>query len=377
MTGAIPRAALRRMTVCGAIMGLAGFAGASAVDEGTWVNLFDGETLFGWNAIGDSEWTVEDNRLACAAGGGGWLATSGQFQDFELLVRLRVLGEGSAGVIVRSPLDGHPSENGAGMVVVPGGEADSPWREVRVRAVGGNVTATLDGEAVEGLSVENGIGHIGIAHHRYHRFRRQAPLEVAEVQLRPLNLRSIFNGQDLSGWNIIPDRQSEFSVIEGALNVKDGPGQIETDELFQNFIFQLEIFSNGEHLNSGVFFRGPKGVFWLGYEAQVRNQWMRDDRTRPVDFGTGGIYGVQEARIVNSSDHEWFSMTILANHNHYAVWVNGLLVADMVDSRPVDPRKDGKNGYVPDAGTIHLQGHDPATDLSFRSMHIQTYPDTE
>ncbi|MCC6143404.1 MAG: DUF1080 domain-containing protein, partial [Candidatus Hydrogenedentes bacterium] len=112
-----------------------------------------------------------------------------------------------------------------------------------------------------------------------------------------------------------------------------------------------------------------------GYESQVRNQWLKDDRTKPVDFGTGGMYGVQEARKVNSTDGEWFSKTIIANGNHFAVWVNGLLVSDFVDTRPISEESDGKNGYVPAAGTINLQGHDPTTDLSFKNMNIQVYGD--
>ena len=35
--------------------------------------------------------------------------------------------------------------------------------------------------------------------------------------------------------------------------------------------------------------------------------------------------------------------------------------------------RDGKRGYVPEAGTIHLQGHDPTTDLSFKNIQIQEY----
>jgi len=41
--------------------------------------------------------------------------------------------------------------------------------------------------------------------------------------------------------------------------------------------------------------------------------------------------------------------------------------------RPPVDNYDGKAGFVTEAGTIHLQGHDPATDLSFREINIQTY----
>jgi hypothetical protein len=78
---------------------------------------------------------------------------------------------------------------------------------------------------------------------------------------------------------------------------------------------------------------------------------------------------------VVSSDREWFTKTIVVNGNHFAVWVNGYLVSDFFDTRPPALDADGKNGYVKEAGTINLQGHDPTTDLSFKNIWIQQYPD--
>ena len=33
----------------------------------------------------------------------------------------------------------------------------------------------------------------------------------------------------------------------------------------------------------------------------------------------------------------------------------------------------GSTSAVPEAGTIHLQGHDPTTDLSFKNINLQSY----
>jgi len=247
-------------------------------------------------------------------------------------------------------------------------------QQIVVRAVGDSVEATVDGEPVE-LTTERRIGHIGIGFHRYHSQGRGQELTIKEVKLRPLQLTPLFDGETLDGWNILPGRNSEFTVEEGAIRIVNGNGQIETEGVYQDFLLQLDVYSNGDALNSGVFFRGPVGEFWRGYESQVRNEWRGDDRTLPVDYGTGGLYGLDPARKVVSSDFEWFNKTIVANGNHFAVWVNGYQVADYVDTRPVHPQSDAKNGFVPHAGTIHLQGHDPLTDLSFKDIHIQEYPD--
>ena len=346
-------------------------AQAQAVAEGQWINLFDGETLYGWNVFGNAEWTVKDGAIECLKGETGFLATTSAFGDFELTLNIKVAGKGSAGIAVRASLDGHFSETGGAAVSIPAGKSE--FIPVRIVARGETVEAEVGGEKTT-LTAKRPVGCIEIQHQRYHSVNQSPKITVTDVKLRPLGLNPIFNGQNLDGWNILPDHQSVFSVVDGALNIKNGNGQIETDRFYKNFLLQLDIFSNGDHLNSGVFFRGPKGVFWKGYESQVRNEWVKEDRTKPVDFGTGGIYGVNPARKVVSTDREWFSKTVVANGNHFAVWINGVQVSDYYDMRPVSPEGDGKNGYVDQPGTIHLQGHDPTTDLSFKNIHLQEYP---
>ncbi len=147
---------------------------------------------------------------------------------------------------------------------------------------------------------------------------------------------------------------------------------LQSEGEYGDFVFQLEIFSNGTHLNSGVFFRALKGQFWSGYEAQIRNQWQGDDRTKPVDIGTGGIYNRQPARRVVSRDRQWFTMSIIAHGPHMATWVNGIQIADFTDQRPANT--NARQGYRAEPGVISLQGHDPTTDLSFRNLRIAELP---
>ena len=342
--------------------------GSAYADE--WINLFDNETLFGWNVLGAGQWQVADGNLVFGEGSGGWLVTTSQFADFELEVKIKVAADGGAGIQLRAGLEGSPTENGTYTLAIREPEKTKPdWRVIKVTANGEKVTATVDGKdtALQGGGRKR--GYIGFS-----AYEPEKKVEVAYAKLRPLNMKPLFNGQDLTGWNIIPGRKSEFKVVDGALNITNGNGQIETAGTYRDFVLQLDIFSNGDHLNSGVFYRGPVGVFWKGYESQVRNQWAGDDRTKPVDFGTGGNYGNQPARKVVSSDREWFTKTIVCDGNHAAVWINGYLVSDLLDMRPVSAENNGKEGYVPGPGTIHLQGHDPTTDLSFKNIVIQEYP---
>ena len=353
------------------VLGLLACAPMAFSDE--WINLFDKETLFGLHPYGDSQWKVADGNLVWDSGTCGWIATGAQFSDFELKAKIKVVPGCSAGLVVRGGLEGAPSENGSTVLTITepkDGKGD--WREITVTASGKDVK--VDGADVQVTKGTRTRGYIGVLFYRSSK-DKIAEVTVESLKLRPLNTKSIFNGKDLSGWNVIPEKKSVFSVIDGALNIKNGNGQIETADTYKDFLVQLDIFSNGDHLNSGVFFRGPVGVFWKGYESQVRNEWEGEDRTKPVDFGTGGLYGDQASRKVVSTDREWFTKTIVCDGNHIAVWLNGYQVTDYLDMRPVSADANGKAGYVANAGTIHLQGHDPTTDLSFKNIVVQRYPE--
>ncbi len=350
------------------LMAVAVVVAPMAIAQDGWINLFDGETLFGLQPIGDASWDVKDGVLMSTGGSGGWIATTSQFADFELHAKVRLKGETTGGIVFRAALDGHPAENGTAVVNLSQKKGADKWNEVHVTAQGGKVSATVDGKAIDGVTSGRTRGYIGIQLHH-----REGKVEVSELRLKPMDLNPLFNGKNLDGWNTIPGRPSKFSVIDSALNIKDGNGQIETVGLYKDFVLQLDIISNGEHLNSGVFFRGPVGVFWKGYESQVRNQWSKDDRTKPVDYGTGGNYGNQASRKVVSTDGEWFQKTIVVTDNHAAVWIDGYQTSDFTDTRPISKNNDGKAGYVPGPGTIHLQGHDPTTDLSFKNIGLHEY----
>jgi hypothetical protein len=249
-------------------------------------------------------------------------------------------------------------------------------------------------------------------------------LALRNFKLKPLGLKAVFDAKDLKGWKEIPGKKSKFSVTpHGELHIKDGPGDIQTEGQWDDFVLQLDVFSNGPHLNSGVFFRCLPGQFWSGYEAQIRNEWVTDvvlmDGTRlrgsytahgdevtlrlckvdgkqvkmtkevrklargdiakvidhrelPIDYGTGAIYNRRPARKVVSDDHQWFTMTVAARGNRLRVWVNGYQTADFTDTRPAS--ESARKGSKTDAGPVSLQGHDPTTDLRFRNIRIVPLP---
>ena len=348
-----------------------------------WISLFDGETLFGWQPATEANWTVADGAIVVDSGEKGLLNTTSEFADYVLKVDFRAAAGTNSGVFLRTPTvptdpksdcyelniadesaSPFPTGSFVGRQRAEGLHPNGAWQSFEVTCQGAECTVRLDGQTV--LSYVDpaplGRGRIGLQFN-------SGRVEFRNVKLRPLSLESIFNGKDLTGWTVYPDRQSEFSVTpQGELNVRNGPGSLESEGQYADFTLQLEVFSNGERLNSGVFFRAIPGGFNKGYECQIQNGYADGDRAKPVDCGTGGFYRRQNARRVVSDDFTWFQITLVVSGDHMAAWVNGYPVSDWTDPRA--PHENPREGLRREAGALAIQGHDPTTDLSFRGLRI-------
>lgn len=383
------------------------------IDDG-WILLFDGETTFGWeaeNPANKDDWYVRDGVIACKSEAGfNHLRHKGAFADFILRLDFRVNAKGNSGVFFRAASDGFVRRVD-GKDQVTGYEAqiddndprgplyqtgalydvataqkvivgENTWRTLEIRAAGDHIVTKVNGETVVDVHDERfRKGHIGLQHHHPGNV-----VEFRNIKLKPLNMKPLFNGKDLTGWRVVdpPTKPGEtllrqhWKVRTGLLHVevppiegvdKGGRGNLETTGMYGNFVLQIDARTNGEHLNSGVFFRCQPEKVGIGYEAQIRNQWEGDDRTKPVDFGTGAIYRRVPTRKVVSSDLQFFKMTLVAVDRNLSVWVDGYPVTSFTDSRPQDD--NARNGYCPNPGTISLQSHDPTTNLDFKNIEIQ------
>ena len=352
------------------------------IDDG-WILLFDGETTFGWQAASDTNWAVKDGVISVSSGEKGLLNTTSEFADYVLRVDFRAAEKTNSGIFLRTaakptdpktdcyelniawpPVSPFPTGSFVGRQESSVEQFTTDWQTYEVTCDGGHFTVKLDGKTVLDYAEEEpiGRGYIGLQFN-------EGLVEFRNIKLKPLGLKSIFNGRDLTGWKVFPGKQSDFSVTsEGHLNVKNGPGGLESDGSYGDFVLQLEVFSNGKHLNSGIFFRSIPGEFWNGYESQIQNGYKDGDRTKPVDFGTGAIYRRQPARKVVPDDFQWFHKTVIASGAHIATWINGYQVVDWTDTRK--PHNNPRNGLRTEAGTLFIQGHDPTTDLSFRNIEI-------
>jgi hypothetical protein len=229
---------------------------------------------------------------------------------------------------------------------------------------GDHVRVVLDGQQILDYHDPNPLpaGRIGLQ-------LNQGRVAFRNIKLKTLGVQPIYNGTDLAGWKSYPEMASKFTVTEnGHLNVKDGRGQLETEQSYGDFVLQLECITQAPALNSGIFFRCIPGDVMMGYECQIHNGVVDGDRSQPQDCGTGGIFRRQNARIVVANDQEWFHLTLIANGPHMAAWVNGYPVSDWTDGR--EPDENPRNGLRVEAGTIMIQGRPDDRSVVSESAYL-------
>ncbi|MCI0639785.1 MAG: DUF1080 domain-containing protein [Gemmataceae bacterium] len=350
-----------------------------------WLRLFDGETTFGWSTKGDVQ--VGKDALTLAGGKvGAEMRSTTEFGFFEAELTYRVDNSNKSPVIeLLSKLE------------LAGGERQSKWQTAHFRYHRDEAKNQVVVEAEIPRDKGAALASMRVTTVPAPRvpFVFHVPpgsrLLIQSLKLKTLDMKLLFNGKDLSGWKVFPGRKSDFTVTDqGEINVRNGPGDLQTEGKYGNFVLQLECKSNGKHLNSGIFFRCRDIEYQNGYEAQIRNEFKPEPtqeyvleeydpetnkllakkkmKYTAVDFGTGAIYRRQPARKEASKDGEWFTLTVVAHANHFATWVNGLQVADWTDHRPKSD--NARTGCRLQPGHISIQGHDPTTDLSFRNLRI-------
>jgi enamine deaminase RidA (YjgF/YER057c/UK114 family) len=283
-----------------------------------WISLFDGTTAHGW--------TGAVVKVGLLSGG----RTNSNFQVFEVRAKSKTRG------LLR-----------IGKLFFP---------------VDGAFTAKIEaGSQAKRTALQLGTG-----------------LQIEQLAVRPIQLKAIFDGTDISDWIPIaregqPDsKQTKWSVNDGIIRAVGGSGCLEyVGGQFGDFVLQLDVRTRIRHVNGGVFFRAIRGDFMNGYEAQIFNRSENGDPSRPAHWSTGGIDDRQNARRMVSRDGEFFRMTIIADGPHIATWVNGHQQVDWTDTREL--QDNPRMGRREKPGVIQLQAHDPETDVEFRRISIGAF----
>jgi hypothetical protein len=184
---------------------------------------------------------------------------------------------------------------------------------------------------------------------------------------------SIFNGKDLTGWEIMGPAKDAFYAEDGVLvcNGKGGEWIRYTEEL-SNFVLQLE-YKVSRRANSGVFIRSQqKGhPAYTGFEVQ-----LLDDYGSPANTHvSGAIYDVvAPTKNMSKPMGEWNKLEITCDGPKVIVVLNDTKLIDVNLDEFTKPIGKFKTPYaqLPRKGYIGLQDH--GFPLSFRNIRLKKLP---
>jgi Domain of Unknown Function (DUF1080) len=188
--------------------------------------------------------------------------------------------------------------------------------------------------------------------------------------------KQLFNGKDLTGWQMIrTEGQDTFVVEDGVMHTTGHKGDaLYTGEKIGNATIHVVYKMSNDKGNSGVFIRIPEitttesDLINKGIEVQIDN--------RDNDWHcTGVLYSMTKAKArPYKPAGEWNTMDITLDGPRTIVKLNGVLVTDYDGKSPVPPKVhpwEPDRGPRPDSGYIAVQAHDPSAVISFKEISVE------
>ncbi|HEX4796533.1 MAG TPA: DUF1080 domain-containing protein [Humisphaera sp.] len=182
---------------------------------------------------------------------------------------------------------------------------------------------------------------------------------------------ALFDGKSLDGWKI-GSNASSWKVEDGHMTVHGpGPAHLFYDgpvhnHDWKNFHLKAEVMTF-PHANSGIYFHTKyQESNWpdQGFECQV-------NATHSDPIKTGSLYHVKD--VMNNSpqkDNEWFLYEIIVKDHTVTLKIDGKTVNEWTQPADFKPPA-GNPGRFIQHGTIALQGHDPNSQVYFKSVMIK------
>jgi hypothetical protein len=152
------------------------------------------------------------------------------------------------------------------------------------------------------------------------------------------SLPSIFNGQDLTGWQT-PNEPAYWSVVDGAIvgqsdDRKQG-SMLFTEQPYGDVVVEAEVRFTGE-IDSGIMLRKPELQVQIGVSRSLK-------RDMTCSFYTGTY--PEEARAPKAADllkpGAWNRIRVEAKGDTFTVWLNGEQVSQFKDAKYAAPAPIG------------------------------------
>jgi hypothetical protein len=191
----------------------------------------------------------------------------------------------------------------------------------------------------------------------------------------PEGFETLFNGKDLTGWQVNQvGKMEQWGAEDGILFTKgEGGGWLMTEKEYENFEVRLE-FKLPEGGNSGVALRSAlqgNPAFDAGMEIQLLDdEWHRKNLADlKVSQLTGSVYGIQgPCKDVLKPIGEWNRIRIVAQGKHITVELNGTKTVD-VDLDKYQNKAKEHPGMLHEKGHLGLQCHNGRVE--FRHIYVK------
>ena len=149
-------------------------------------------------------------------------------------------------------------------------------------------------------------------------------------------LKPIFNGKDLSGWQV-PDGNNEagwYKALDGVLKIQSGPQKkgsiLWSKKKYRNFVVEFEFRMGEGRVDSGMHVR-TKDQIQIGISGSLN----RDMTCSPYIPGKG--YPVEAKNIKKLlKPKDWNTMRIQAIGKEYTVWLQGEKVMTYKSDSAID-----------------------------------------
>ena len=368
-----------------------------------------------WTTDSKMHWSVENEELV-NDGHGAFLATDGEYTDYELLIDYRTVPLADSGIYLKANPQvqiwdtteeakfnlgankgsGGLWNNSAGAEGKDPSElADKPfgeWNSFRIRQIGARTSVWLNGKhVVDNAIMENYFdrenplfrsGPICLQTHggeiRWRNiYLREIPSEEANQILAASQtdgFESKFNGTDLAGWG---GASENYEVVDGAIRCKAGHGGIlHTTDEYANFVVRLE-FVVPPSGNNGLAIR-TDGTGDPAYAAMCELQVLDSEHKNYANLDArqyhGSSYGMAAAkRGFLRPANTWNFQEVTVNGSTIKVELNGNLILNADLSKVTQymansphPGKDRTSGFFGFAGH-----NDP---VAFRNISIKRLP---
>lgn len=191
------------------------------------------------------------------------------------------------------------------------------------------------------------------------------------------NWRDLFDGETLKGWKSVMGNAT-FEIEDGVIigiAVPNTPNTfLITEEIFGDYIMEVDIMINHESSNSGVMVRGQFDPSARNGQGLVYGYQIESDPTERA--WSGGLYDEARRGWIYPLDlnpnaksafkiGEWNTYRIEAIGNEIKSWINGHEVAYVVDDM------DTKGFIGLQVHAIYDEAH-ASEKTSFRNIRIQT-----